>query len=104
MGGNGGEYLDHELAELAEKGNLYGNYRGYAWKEAVGADGKPLFKESPAYDEYRALFLTAKEIEILSKGISDQGYHYYGSAKMMAGIGKGFAESMIELRKASATK
>jgi hypothetical protein len=92
-----GKYWDHELVALAEKGDLQGKWLGDGWKNAVGANGKPLFKERPTYDEYRAQYLTAKEIETLSKAISDQGYHYFGSAKMMSGIGKGFAEAMIEL-------
>ncbi len=32
------------------------------------------------------------------KGISDQGYHYFDSAKMMCGIGKCFAEAMLGLQ------
>jgi hypothetical protein len=99
-----GKYWDHELVALAEKGNLQGQWRGDGWKKEVGANGKPLYKERPTYDEYRALYLTAKEIETLSKGISDQGYHYFGSAKMMSGIGKGFAEAMIELRQENQKK
>jgi len=93
-----GKYWDYELAALAEKGKLHGKWRGDGWKNAVGADGKPLFRERPTYEEYRAKFITPKEEEILAKGISNEGFHYFGSAKMMAGIGKGFAEAMIGLQ------
>ena len=40
-----------------------------------------------------------KEREILAKGVSNAEYHYLGSAKILSGIGKGFAEALIELSK-----
>ena len=52
-----------------------------------------------AYANYRARFFTPEEEEILKKGKSNKGFHYLGSAKVMAGIGKGFAEAMLELQK-----
>jgi len=59
-----------------------------------GLKGEALAK---AYADFRAKHITPEEEEILRKGISNQGYHYYGSGKIMAGIGKGFAEAMLEL-------
>jgi hypothetical protein len=41
---------------------------------------------------------------ILEKGISNQEYHYLGSAKILGGIGKGLAEAMVELRKSRPTR
>ena len=35
--------------------------------------------------------------EIMEKGVSNFEFHYLGSAKIMAQIGKGFAESMTDL-------
>jgi len=32
-------------------------------------------------------------------GASNGGYHYLGSAKIMAQIGKAFAEAMLEMEK-----
>lgn len=40
---------------------------------------------------------TAEDEEIL-KGASNQGFHYYGAAKIMAPIGKAFADAMIEMQ------
>lgn len=34
------------------------------------------------------------EMEYLEKNRSNQGYHYYGSAKTLGGIGKAFAEAL----------
>ena len=46
----------------------------------------------------------AEEEEVLRKGVSNQGYHYFGSAKIMCGIGKGFAEAMIQLQEKASEK
>ena len=43
--------------------------------------------------------LTADELFLLDTGISNQGFHYYGSAKFFAQIGKAFAEALVELGK-----
>lgn len=42
--------------------------------------------------------LTADELFLLDKGISNQAFHYYGSAKFFAQIGKAFAESAYQLQ------
>jgi len=39
-----------------------------------------------------------QEMAIIEKGISNQAYHYLGSAKIMTQIGKSFAEAMHELQ------
>lgn len=39
---------------------------------------------------------TDREREILEKGVSNAEYHYLGSAKIMACIGKAFADAMAE--------
>jgi hypothetical protein len=36
---------------------------------------------------------------LIEKGISNQGFHYHGSAKFFAQIGKAFAEAAIEMNK-----
>lgn len=42
--------------------------------------------------------LTKDELFLLDHGISNQGFHYWGSAKFFARIGKAFAETMMDLR------
>lgn len=49
-----------------------------------------------ALAKYRAELYTPREMEVL-KGSSNAGYHYNGSAKIMAQIGKGFAEAMAKM-------
>ena len=41
---------------------------------------------------------TPEEDELVDIAVSDGGFHYLGSAKIMSGIGKGFAEAMLELK------
>jgi alpha-galactosidase len=44
--------------------------------------------------KYSEEALTAEEIDYLAKNRSNQGYHYYGSAKTLGGIGKALAEAL----------
>jgi len=43
--------------------------------------------------------LTEDELFLLDNGFSNQGFHYYGSAKFFGQIGKAFAEAMMDLEK-----
>jgi alpha-galactosidase len=51
-----------------------------------------------AYKKALAENFTAEELKRM-KGISNGGYHYLGAAKIMAPIGKAFAEAMTNLQK-----
>lgn len=42
--------------------------------------------------------LTPRERQVIDNGISNFEFHYLGSAKIIGGIGQGFAESMAELK------
>jgi hypothetical protein len=89
-----GKYWDHELAALVEKSSKI-NQKMNDFKYQDGLSGDALKK---AFAEYRAKNMTPREEEILKKGVSDGGFHYLGSAKIMCGIGRGFAEAMLELQ------
>ena len=52
-----------------------------------------------ALEKLRREELSEHERLLLEKGISNQEYHYLGSAKILGGIGKGFADAMVELHK-----
>ena len=43
--------------------------------------------------------LTPQEEKRLKAGVSNGGYHYLGAAKIMAPIGKAFAEAVVKLPK-----
>ena len=42
--------------------------------------------------------LTADELFLLDYGVSNAGYHYHGSAKFFAQIGKAFADALLHVR------
>ena len=49
--------------------------------------------------EYRAELIPPEEEALWQRGASNGGYHYLGSAKTYAPIGKAFAEAMLEIEK-----
>lgn len=63
-------------------------------------DGRTFEKgeESALFDQKLAEALTPQEMEAY-KGISHQGYHYLGSAKILGRIGKAFADAMAPMVK-----
>ncbi len=48
--------------------------------------------------------LTERERQVIEKGISNQEFHYLGSAKILGGIGKGLAEAMAEMKQLRKTQ
>ncbi len=54
--------------------------------------------EQKAWNEIREKAFNERERQVLEVGISNQEYHYLGSGKIMALIGKGFAETLINAR------
>ncbi|BDS08252.1 sialate O-acetylesterase [Oceaniferula spumae] len=87
-------YWDMELNALIARDNQVKKAakKIQSSKKLDGKDAKALLSD------LRSKEFTKRELEILAKGISNGGYHYLGSAKIMAGIGKGFADAMIELQ------
>ncbi|MGC6467020.1 MAG: sialate O-acetylesterase [Akkermansiaceae bacterium] len=85
------KYWDPELDEVAEKRNLV-NAKSKELK-SKGLSKEELAKEIAAFTEKT---LTPRDHELL-KGITNADYHYKGSGKIMAQIGKAFAEAVYEL-------
>ena len=85
-------YWDHELDEVKSRGSKI-NAKSRELRE-----DKSLTKQQreAALEEYRAKIYSARDIEIL-KGSSNAGFHYNGSAKIMAQIGQGFAEAILRM-------
>ncbi len=86
-------YWDAELDELKTRG---GKVR--AKSQELNKD-KSLSREQreAALAKFRSELYTPHELEVL-KGSSNAGYHYNGSAKIMAQIGKGFAEAITGMQ------
>ena len=91
------KYWDPELKELAARWN-----KVRAKSRSLNQD-KSLTNEQrkKALDAFTAETFTAKELKVYRDGTSNAAYHYLGSAKIMAQIGKAFAEAVAETSKAS---
>ncbi len=89
------EYWDRELTMLRAKENVL---RQQARKLATSGDIKPT-EERATFEKLRDEKLTEYERKVLETGVSNAEYHYLGSAKILGGIGKAFAEAMAKLEK-----
>lgn len=94
-----GKYWDFKLEALEKKSREVRNKMNDLKDQGLKGDAL-----NKAYAEYSAKHITPLEEEILKKGISNQGYHYFGSGKIMCGIGKAFAEAMIKLEEKNKTE
>ena len=52
--------------------------------------------------KFEAELISPEEATLWSRGASNQGYHYLGSAKTFALVGKAFAETMLQLMETAA--
>ncbi len=89
-------YWDAELDELKERGAEIKTKSQELNKDASLSRQQ----REEALAKFRAELYTPHELEVL-KGSSNAAYHYNGSAKIMAQIGKGFAEAMADLSRPS---
>ncbi len=89
------DYWDSELAHLNKIAIEIASKRTELAQEK-GLKGEALDK---AMAEYDATVWSPEEKAIHTAGVSNAGFHYLGSAKMLGQFGKAFAEAMLELRK-----
>ncbi len=88
------KYWDRELTSLRSKENTIKQQ-----VKKLVSDGKiKPAEEGATLQKLRAEGLSEREREVLEKGVSNLEFHYLGSAKILGGIGKGFAEAMAELQ------
>ncbi|MFO7906715.1 MAG: hypothetical protein ACQESR_16900 [Planctomycetota bacterium] len=88
-----------------QKGDLILGVDGSAFREDPIQQWRDAFYGSRTVDgdwmititRWHAKHITPEEEHLLRTAVSNQDYHYLGSAKIMCGIGKAFAEAMIEL-------
>lgn len=95
-------YWDRRLAAIADKVAKVRN-RGRMLRrkhpKEANADGKMSEKEIRKYlADYRARLISPEEEAAFERGASNAGYHYLGSAKTMAWIGRAFAEAMLRMK------
>ncbi|HJN09846.1 MAG: sialate O-acetylesterase [Pirellulaceae bacterium] len=88
-------YWDLELTELAARWDkVRAKSRSLNQDKSLSGD-----QRKKALDAFTADTFTAKELKIFRAGTSNAAYHYMGSAKIMAQIGKAFAEAVAETSK-----
>lgn len=83
-------YWDHELTLAKAKENAL---KEKAKKIAKESTLKPA-EERSLVEKFRAEELTERERLALDMGVSNFEFHYLGSAKILGGIGEGFAKAM----------
>ena len=83
------KYWDPELDEVAKK-----KAKVHAKARELRETDKSRDEQAKILAEFEAKTLTARDQELL-KGITNADYHYKGSGKVMAQIGKAFAEALI---------
>jgi alpha-galactosidase len=88
------KYWDRELTAAKAKDH---EIKQRAKKLATEGKLKPA-EEKAALEKMRAEGLTERERMVLETGISNLEFHYLGSAKILGGIGKAFAEAMADLK------
>jgi alpha-galactosidase len=84
-------YWDMELDAVSQKG---GQLR--AKSRELSKTDMSREEQKAALEKFRAELYAPRDLELL-KGITNAGYHYLGSPKIMAQIGKGFSEAMCEM-------
>jgi FtsZ-binding cell division protein ZapB len=87
------DYWDMELENLRRKDDQLKQKA----KEARKNENLTPQQEKTLLERLRAEAFTLREQEILLKGVSNFEFHYLGSGRIMARIGRGFAEALAEL-------
>ena len=68
-------------------------------RRSPNADGKMTPEQQKQYlKDYESKLITPEEAGMVSRGASNGGYHYLGSAKTFAQIGEAFAEANLKMR------
>ena len=83
-------YWDEQLGELSQRWGKIGAKN----RELNKDDSLTKEQRQKALDAYTAEIYTPEELKILQVGKSNAEFHYLGSGKVMARIGKAFAEAL----------
>lgn len=84
---------DNELSDLKSREDKIQNKA----RQLQTENGLSRDEHNAMLQKMKSEAFNSRELEILKTGISNQEYHYLGSAKIMARIGKSFAEAMLDL-------
>lgn len=93
-------FWSEELAAIDDKRQQVrqmGHYLNSKHKDHANADGHMSEEEKRAYlKDYEAKLITPADVALWERGASNAGYHYLGSAKTFALMGKAFAETLLK--------
>ncbi len=89
------QYWDSELEAVVSK---YDAKVAGPLKQKIKADNLNRQQQDALREQLTKESMTEQELKLLEVGKSNQGYHYLGSAKILGGAGKGFAEAMLTLQ------
>ena len=96
-------FWDMRLQELEDKQGKVKQMAGFLkskHKDHPNKDGSMDAQAQKTYlDKYRRKLISEEDESYAKIARSNAAYHYFGSAKTMARIGKAFAEAMIEMEK-----
>ncbi len=91
-------FWDDELAALAERRERIFDTLEQSFREANPTPSEP--EKQDARQKALEREFTPEELKRLNLGVTNGGYHYLGSAKILAPIGKAFAEALVGLKAA----
>ena len=87
-------FWDDELEELKERADRVNNELEQEFRKM---DPKPMEKvKQEARKKARESEFKPDELKRLTEGVSNGGYHYLGAAKILAPIGKAFADALLD--------
>ena len=93
------KFWDMRLKELEDNQERVKQMAGFLknkHKDHANRHGSMTAQEQKEYiEKYRKKLISEKEEAYARIAKSNGGYHYYGSAKTMAQIGKAFAEALV---------
>lgn len=89
------QYWDSELEAVVNK---YDAKVAGPVKQKTKADNLNRQQQDALREQLVKESMTEQELKLLEVGKSNAGYHYLGSAKILGGAGKGFAEAMLKLQ------
>lgn len=92
-------YWDPELGELDERWNQVRNKSRALNKD----DSLSPAERTQALNTFVAERFTPEELNLRETAMSNAGYHYLGSAKILAQIGKAFAEALYAMQDSATT-
>lgn len=96
-------YTEHfwepKLEELQCRWKKVKEKSGELKKAGLGKD-----EQQVAMETFLKTIYNPQELKLMQVGVSNATYHYLGSAKIMARMGKAFAEAMADMDKRSADK